>query len=530
MNKTLVRDRGAWIDELIADALTARNGAGRAGRSSMTVEREDVSAGVASSSLGGPTPHETRHAAPFKRWVRWAVTGDLIAAALAALLAAVLRFGWDTEQPVSIPYHLLGLLIALSWPIVAASAGAYELRTMLFGVEELRRVLRTGVILLAALGMAHFVFRLNLSRGYVGALVPTVVVLTAGYRIFLRTRLSKWVDRGDGRHCVVAVGPADEIVHLVADLETRDQVPIEVIAFVADDLDADQPVPDGLAHLRRLDSRDEIRVLAENGISFDMLVRAGQPQSDELWTLGRRAYELGIPVAVAPRRQDAAGNVAVSYVPLGSTPLLVVETPTLKPIARIAKAIFDRVFAALALIVLLPVIALIALVIAVRDGRPVLFRQERVGHRGERFQLVKFRTMRPDAEAHLEQLLELNEAAGPLFKMKDDPRVTRTGRFLRRYSLDELPQIVQVLTGTMSIVGPRPPLPCEVATYDERTARRLLVKPGLTGLWQVEGRSDLPWDDGVYLDLMYIDHWSPLLDLVIIARTIKTIIRPTGAY
>jgi lipopolysaccharide/colanic/teichoic acid biosynthesis glycosyltransferase len=138
--------------------------------------------------------------------------------------------------------------------------------------------------------------------------------------------------------------------------------------------------------------------------------------------------------------------------------------------------------------------------------------------------------MARDAEARLGDLSERNEAAGPLFKMRDDPRVTRTGAFLRRYSLDELPQLVNVLTGTMSLVGPRPPLPSEVATYDERTARRLVVKPGLTGLWQIQGRSDLPWDEGVYLDVMYVDHWSPLLDLVILARTARAVLRPRGAY
>jgi lipopolysaccharide/colanic/teichoic acid biosynthesis glycosyltransferase len=135
-----------------------------------------------------------------------------------------------------------------------------------------------------------------------------------------------------------------------------------------------------------------------------------------------------------------------------------------------------------------------------------------------------------DAEAQLEGLRAQNEGDGPLFKLRDDPRVTRTGRWLRAHSIDELPQLWNVLKGEMSIVGPRPPLPNEVATYDERTARRLLVKPGLTGLWQVEGRSDLPWDDGVYLDLMYVDHWSPLLDFVIMVRTAKTVLRPRGAY
>ena len=138
--------------------------------------------------------------------------------------------------------------------------------------------------------------------------------------------------------------------------------------------------------------------------------------------------------------------------------------------------------------------------------------------------------MVPGADRHREELLGQNEAHGPLFKLHDDPRLTKSGGWLRRHSLDELPQLWCVLLGNMSIVGPRPPLPAEAASYDEQEARRLTVKPGLTGLWQVEGRSDLPWDESVYLDLLYVDHWSPLLDLVIIARTAKHIIWPVGAY
>jgi exopolysaccharide biosynthesis polyprenyl glycosylphosphotransferase len=248
-----------------------------------------------------------------------------------------------------------------------------------------------------------------------------------------------------------------------------------------------------------------------------------------MWSLARRSHELGVGLAIAPSRSDAS-NVAFSYVPLGSTPMMLVETPALKPAHRVAKAVFDRTGAAVALVVLSPLLALIALAVLVRDGRPVFFRQARVGRNGATIPVRKFRTMDRDAEARLGDLSERNEAAGPLFKMRDDPRVTRTGAFLRRYSLDELPQLVNVLTGTMSLVGPRPPLPSEVATYDERTARRLVVKPGLTGLWQIQGRSDLPWDEGVYLDVMYVDHWSPLLDLVILARTTRAVLRPRGAY
>jgi lipopolysaccharide/colanic/teichoic acid biosynthesis glycosyltransferase len=282
--------------------------------------------------------------------------------------------------------------------------------------------------------------------------------------------------------------------------------------------------------IRQLPDRDAINALPGQGVSVDMLVRAGRPLPDEMWRLARRAHEIGAVLAVAPHREDASSHVAVSYVPLGHTPLLVVETPSMRPSARWIKSLFDRVVGVAMLLVLVPVLLVISVVLLVRQGRPIFYSQERVGRHGTRFRCLKFRTMGTDADERLVELQALNEVDGPLFKIRDDPRVTPMGRWLRAHSLDELPQIFNVLAGSMSIVGPRPPLPTEAASYNEREARRLLVKPGLTGLWQVEGRSDLPWDDGVYLDLLYVEHWSPLLDMVIIARTLRVVIRPRGAY
>lgn len=468
---------------------------------------------------------------PFRRWAAQAATGDVAAATLAAVLARLGRFGFeDAAAPVGIPYQLIGVVLAVLWPVLLAFSGAYDPKVALFGVEEVRRVARAGVALLASVGVAHFLFALNLSRGYIGVFVPTAIVASAAWRGVLRARTGAEHRRGRGRHRAVAVGPCEEVSRLVARLRGQPGAAIDLVAVVCDDLDPDAPAPAGLHGVERLASRDAIAGLARrSGGQLDLLLRAGRPHTEEMWSLARRSHELGVGLAIAPSRSDAS-NVAFSYVPLGSTPMMLVETPALKPAHRVAKAVFDRTGAAVALVVLSPLLALIALAVLVRDGRPVLFRQARVGRNGSTFPVLKFRTMTRDAEARLGELSERNEAAGPLFKMRDDPRVTRTGAFLRRYSLDELPQLVNVLTGTMSLVGPRPPLPSEVATYDERTARRLVVKPGLTGLWQIQGRSDLPWDEGVYLDVMYVDHWSPLLDLVILARTARAVLRPRGAY
>jgi exopolysaccharide biosynthesis polyprenyl glycosylphosphotransferase len=193
------------------------------------------------------------------------------------------------------------------------------------------------------------------------------------------------------------------------------------------------------------------------------------------------------------------------------------------------KTVLDGVGALLLLLLLSPL--MLALVVAVRrDGGPAFFRQTRVGLDGREFRMVKFRSMVVDAEARLAQLAAADEADGPLFKLRHDPRTTRVGAVLRKYSLDELPQLFNVLTGSMSLVGPRPPLPREVATYGPMERGRLAVRPGLTGLWQVSGRSDLSWDDSIRLDLRYVEGWSLALDLMILLRTVRTVLEGRGAY
>jgi len=499
-----------------------------------TEQPDDVHVGGAPDGTGPTLARQE----PFRRWVRRAVIGDWVAAAIAATSALLIRFGWhDAPRSVAssgdlvISYQAIGLLVVATWPLLLGISGAYELKSSLFGVEELRRILRAGLLLLGCAGFAHIALRLTLSRGYFLALLPLCVLLTALARAVVSKLMGKARDDLRNHHRVVVVGPCDDIAQLVRDLErTKTRNRVEVVGYVADDLEHDAPAPAGLQRLRRLPSRDSIRSITDRDVTVDLLVRAGRPGPDEMWALSQRAHDLGVTVALAPHRHDATSTVAMSYVPLGSTPLLMVETPTLKPVAAVTKAVFDRVLAVLLLVALAPVFVVIAAAIALRDGRPVFFRQTRVGQHGQHFRCWKFRTMVPDAEDRLGDLQHANEASGLLFKLKADPRVTTTGRFLRKHSLDELPQLVNVLKGQMSIVGPRPPLPSEVEAYDIRTNRRLNVKPGITGLWQTQGRSDLPWDDGIYLDLMYIDHWSPLLDLVIMARTLRIIVRPEGAY
>lgn len=236
-----------------------------------------------------------------------------------------------------------------------------------------------------------------------------------------------------------------------------------------------------------------------------------------------------IDLIVAGTLIDVAGS-RTTIRPVDGLPMLHVEHPTLNGARRPVKAFAGRAGAALPMVLASPLLAILALAVRTDSAGPVLFRQVRMGKDGHEFVIFKFRTMHIDAEARLAELRHLNEVDGALFKLRNDPRVTRVGRLLRKFSLDELPQLLNVIGGSMSLVGPRPPLPEEVAVYPDDARRRLAVRPGMTGLWQVSGRSDLSWDEAVRLDLQYVENWSLSLDLVIMLRTLSAVTRGAGAY
>jgi exopolysaccharide biosynthesis polyprenyl glycosylphosphotransferase len=233
-------------------------------------------------------------------------------------------------------------------------------------------------------------------------------------------------------------------------------------------------------------------------------------------------------LVVDPGLMEVAGP-RLHVEPVDGLPLLRLTRPAFSGISWVVKQLLDRLGSALALLLVAPLLLAIAIGVKL-DGGPVLFRQTRVGQHGREFSMLKFRSMVVDAEQRLADLGPRNEGAGPLFKMRRDPRVTRVGSILRRFSLDELPQLLNVLTGAMSLVGPRPPLPSEVATYGRDAQRKLVVKPGLTGLWQVSGRSELSWEQSVRLDLRYVENWNLALDALILWKTVGAVINSRGAY
>jgi exopolysaccharide biosynthesis polyprenyl glycosylphosphotransferase len=274
---------------------------------------------------------------------------------------------------------------------------------------------------------------------------------------------------------------------------------------------------------------DAVEALERTHADAVLVASASDNAGQYLRNLSWRLEGTNIEVLVAPGLIEVA-PARMQIRPTASLPLIHVREPEFRGMRRVVKGVFDRSLAALLLVLGLPVFALLALAVRVSSSGPVFYRHSRVGMRGRPFDLLKFRSMVVDADKRIDDLRELSEGNDVQFKMRRDPRVTAVGRFLRRSSLDELPQLLNVLRGEMSIVGPRPHVTREVEQYGPDMHRRLLVKPGITGLWQVSGRSNLSWDESVELDVRYVENWSLSLDLAIIWKTGRAVIKASGAY
>ncbi|MFG1700925.1 sugar transferase [Nonomuraea sp. NPDC049309] len=466
-------------------------------------------------------------AAPRTRsWMRTyrlqAVLGDLCGAGAGACAAFAVRFGWPT--PYVLPYLLVSLVLPVVWCGAVALNRAYEPRMLGDGPEEFRRVAQAGLALTAATAICSYLTKTDVARGYVVLALPLVTLLTLAFRYALRRNLHRRRAAGQCMRRVIAVGHAASVAELVGLFRRERHHGMEVVAAclpgghegqslagvtVAGDL-GDVPLA-----VERHDA-DTVAVLACPEMDGQALRRLA-------WRLERTLTEL----VVAPALMDVAGPRTMIR-PVAGMPLLHVEHPELAGARQLVKNVFDRVVAAALLVLLAPLMIGLAVAVRATSPGPALFRQTRVGRDGRLFTILKFRTMRRGSEQ--QKVTLVSDRDGVLFKIRNDPRVTPLGAFMRRHSLDELPQLINVVLGHMSLVGPRPPLPEEVARYGDDVRRRLLVRPGLTGLWQVSGRSDLSWEESVRLDLRYVENWSLTLDLQILWKTWSAVARGQGAY
>jgi exopolysaccharide biosynthesis polyprenyl glycosylphosphotransferase len=447
---------------------------------------------------------------------------DFGCAIAGVFLGAQVRFGSN----VTGTYLALSLALPVLWIITLLLAGGYDARFIGTGSDEYRKVLSAGVSLTAALAIISYAFKIEVSRGYVVIALPSITVLDLIARFAIRKRLHQL--RASGRFLlnVVAVGHELAVADLVTELRRDAYHGLKVVgACLAQPGECEDvagvPVYGGL---------DDVTA-AVKAFSADTVAVLACPEMDgrRLRSLAWELEKTGTDLCVSPALIDVAGP-RTTIRPTAGLTLLHVDHPQLDGARLVVKDLFDRCAAGAALVMLAPLMAVLAVTIKLHDRGPALFTQVRVGKDGRAFRIYKFRTMVVDAEQRKKELAAAHERDHVLFKLPKDPRVTAIGAHLRRWSIDELPQLINVFLGDMSLVGPRPALPDEADKYADHVRRRLVVKPGLTGLWQVNGRSDLSWDESVRLDLRYVENWSFALDLQILWKTISVLVRGSGAY
>ncbi|ADG73640.1 exopolysaccharide biosynthesis polyprenyl glycosylphosphotransferase [Cellulomonas flavigena DSM 20109] len=439
---------------------------------------------------------------------------------------------WGGPRPVTFfgaPVPTVSWLAAVVaiWLVALAAVRSRSELILAVGVTELQRVLNASVFALAAVMSTAYLGDAQIPRGTLAGAFGSGLLGLMVTRLAWRHRLIAWRAGGRCKRNALLVGPHRDVVRLLGDLRRNHRAGFRVVGIALTDVD---PAPDARIDDVETFGLEELVDRAHHPRVTSVVLAGDLPGGRAAirrlgWSLEGAATEL-----VLPSRLTYVAGPRIHLRPVEGMPLVHLSLPTYTGVAHVAKRGVDVVVASLALVVLLPALLAVAVAIKLDDGGPVLFRQERVGNREQLFTMYKFRTMVVDAEARLAALQERNQGAGVLFKMTDDPRVTRVGRVLRAWSLDELPQFLNALLGTMSVVGPRPPLPREVALYDGDVHRRLLSKPGITGLWQVSGRSDLTWEESVQLDLSYVENWSLSGDLMIILRTFRSVLARAGAY
>lgn len=406
----------------------------------------------------------------------------------------------------------------VAYAIWFGRARLYRSRFITRRTDEIRRIVNAGVRTTASVALLDFVLDLETSRTWLALSAATTIVLLAVDREVMRRRFSAHRASGRMSRRVLLIGDNTESTRFARLFEEEPQLGYTVVTTI-DPLAVDDPreLTTSVLAAARQNEADGV-VIAATAIDVQSSNR-----------LIRDLVEAGIHVELSSTLTDISFD-RLTVRPLGRFPVVYIEPRSRHGWRAGAKRVFDLALAGTASLLLAPVFAVIALLIRLDTGGPVLFRQERVGKDGEPFQVLKFRTMVVDAEAMLSSLAADDEGAGPLFKMKADPRITRVGEILRKTSLDELPQLWNVLRNEMSLVGPRPALRSEMKDWGSELYARLHVKPGITGMWQVSGRSSTTFEEYTRLDLYYVDNWSLVVDLAIMAKTVPAVIQSRGAY
>ena len=469
-----------------------------------------------------------------KRYRRWLRLTDTAIVAIA--VAAAYAFRLDLGEPIlsrgvdSGSYLVASLAILLVWVLALEVHRTREETVLGIGSEEYKRVLDATLSVFGGIAIMVILLGIDVVRSHFALALPAGALLLLVNRWQWRAWLNRQRLFGHYLSKVIVVGEPADVEYVIRQFGKVSGAAYEVVGAA---------LPAGYTENHLKISAERVPVLCDVDSVAGKVVETGanavvvagplQGGTRSIRQLGWALEGTRAGLVLASSLTDVAGP-RIHWRPVEGLPLMHVELPRFTGGKHTLKRLVDIVASAAALLILSPVLCALAWII-VRDSKgPVFFRQERVGRNGERFKMIKFRSMVTTAEQDLAALQDRNEAAGLLFKLKNDPRITTCGHWLRKYSLDELPQFWNVLKGDMSLVGPRPPLPGEVAGYEGDVSRRLLIKPGITGLWQINGRSNLGWDESIRWDLYYVENWSLTGDIMILWRTLRVILHPVGAY
>jgi exopolysaccharide biosynthesis polyprenyl glycosylphosphotransferase len=498
----------------------------------MTAINEHSSrAGNTSSTVREPAEPATTWQ---RRYARWLVISDAASIIASISLAQWLRFGGFEGRNRDWMYLQLSTVIAVAWVAALAINHSRSERIIGSGAEEYRRVWLGTISTFGAVAIISMLLKLDIARGYLAIGLP----VGAGLLLLSRWLARQLVRRARERHgsCrtrVTIIGSAGAVRDLAIALSREPRAGFVVAgACILGSRTAGAMAIPGIGSIPTFgDESNAVNAVCSTGSSAVAVTAAENLDGRKINALSWDLEKLKVDLLVVPSVLDVAGP-RLHMRPVAGLPLIHVEKPQYHGAKRFQKRAFDVIFSSAVLLCALPLLAAIAIAIKLTSKGPVIYRQERIGLNGKTFQIIKFRTMVVGAEALALELAQQNLAGSPRdpFKFVDDPRVTTVGRLLRKYSLDEIPQFVNVLKREMSVVGPRPQVLAEVEAYDACARRRLLVRPGITGLWQVSGRSDLSWEDSVRLDLFYVENWSMMADMLIAMQTAKVVFSHSGAY
>jgi exopolysaccharide biosynthesis polyprenyl glycosylphosphotransferase len=456
----------------------------------------------------------------------WLATQDAIIVFASLMLSFQLRFGKFIYDSSNYPIKTYAYLILVSlpfWLAINYFSKLYDDKNLLVGNEEYRRVIHSAALGIISVMAISSWLKMDLARGWLVISWASSTLLLVYARYTYRKLLHRRLSHTELGVNLVVVGVNDEAIHLVETINSCRYLGFRTVGLIGDlnsNFSLDYQVIGGYKELSQIVDR--------YGIGAAIIVPSAIPQN-LFQPLSKLLSKKGVATYVHPSLKEIISS-RVNIQPVGGIPLISLEIRKFEGIKLFIKRLLDITGATFLLLIFSPVVLALAVLIKFESQGPIFFKQKRVGENGRLFDMFKFRSMFNNADEIKKGLMHLNEVDGPIFKIKDDPRITKIGKFMRRWSLDELPQLFNVLKGDMSIVGPRPLPKSEAEKCDDWEAQRCDALPGITGLWQINGRSDLSFSEMIKFDLFYIENWSPTMDIYILIRTIPTILGGKGAY